>query len=159
MIQKAPQLTGFITGCLIVALFWGCKSVLQDLSKPQSPERLSSNGLIDEMYMIHFVIPEDAYDIQYLSYGPMDYSGFCAFSVAEDDLKQIEATYADFFASEEREPGWSWMSNGVPMPMDMYQPVLWWPKEKGNLKTAIFERGWIGIDSANHRVYYHSFTT
>ena len=102
------------------------------------------------------MIPEDAYDIQYLNYGFQDHTDWCAFSVGEEGLNKIEAEYASAFA-EGKSKG-SPSSDQVPQPSERYQPVPWWPKEDGHLKVATFEMGWMGIDAKNHRVYCHSFT-
>ncbi len=152
-----PQLSGFITACVVVGVLWGSYALTRDFFKPPQPEILSSDLLIKKVkWGIHDVIPADAYDIQCVWYGRFHCKYWCAFSVGEDGLKKIEAKYASQFAADTDKP--LPVSHAVPQPFERYRPLLGWPNDKGNLKTVYLERGWIGINPVNHRVY-HFYST
>jgi hypothetical protein len=161
VIRKWPFLKGVVSGTGVALILFGFKTsplLLGYLQIPHDPTvSLSSYGLIGHIREhMTFMIPEAAYDVQYLNYGFQDYTDWCAFSVDEEDLNKIEAKYASAFAEEE--PKASPKSDKVPQPLERYQPVLWWPKEGEHLKMAEFETGWMGIDTKTHRVYYYSFS-
>jgi hypothetical protein len=160
MIRKHPVLWGFIAGVVIMA---GLSSVwvhwrwtVTSMFASRTPLALSSRELIERLLRDSIPVPDSAYDIQYITWGFTDHESWCAFSVEEEGLKKIEAENASSFTAEKtRLP---FQSDMVPQPPERYQPLTWWPKEKGNMKTHKFEMGWIGIDPVNSRVYYNRFT-
>lgn len=148
----------------MVGLVWGLVYFPRDMFEPKLPVNLSSQELIEKIRQYSaFTVPDNAYDIRYYYEGFTDGWYWCAFSVGEEDLKKLEAEYAPWFAptpvkpqisSEPGEADWPPFAPGtIPLPPQNKESAAWWPKEKGNLKSAGSEKDWIGIDPLNHRVY------